>query len=486
MGMSPTATVRRSAVAGALLASACAAALLVSAAPAALPSDPLAGKQEPLRIMRVGPALDRAGPLADVRVFTPDTGLDLDHPDIAPRLFSLPAPVAAPDAGTYGGNPPTVPAGAHGWDMIGTLAPPNENPDSDPTDPPGGSGHGTAVAGILGAAANNGQGGAGVAPNARLIALRTCWDGDQCYGHIQPVSFRWAAQRGARVISLSWLSSADEQGIAQAIRSLDQVLFVTIPSGNGGAFDADPTNPFPCNIDAPNVLCVSTSSPQDGLDCGAFGSRSVDVAVPTRNSVTTRNTGGYIDPTGCATSWAAPTAAGVATILFGIAPQAGTGAVRRAIIDSARDVPAWRNRSVSGGVIDAAAAVSLFRSRLGGGGGGPRCLGQVATRTGTPGADRIRGRAGRDVIVARAGNDVISGLGGPDLICGGAGADTLNGGAGNDRLAGGGGRDVLLGSSGADRLFAGPGRDRLNGGAGNDFCDTGRGADFDVNCQQIR
>jgi hypothetical protein len=448
------------------------------------PTDPLAGAQQPLQIMRIGLALDRAGPLEDVRVLTADTGLDLDHPDIAPRLFALGAPVPAPDAGTYGGNPPTVPAGAHGWDLIGTLDPPDENPDSDPTDPPGRTGHGTAVAGLLGAAQNNGEGGAGVAPNARLIALRTCWDGDQCYGHIQPVAFRWAAQRGARVISLSWLSTPDEEAITAAIRQLDQVLFVTIPSGNGGAFNADPENPFPCNLNAPNVLCVSTSSPDDGLDCGAFGPRSVDVAVPTRNSVTTQNGGGYINPTGCATSWASPTAAGVATILFGIAPQAGPATVKEAIIDGARRVPAWRGRSVSGGIVDAAKTVSIFKARLGGG-GGASCLGATATRVGTARADRLRATSGRDVIVGKAGDDVISGLAGNDLACGGGGDDTLNGGGGKDGLSGGDGDDSLLGGDGGDRLFGGQGRDRLNGGAGGDSCDTGPGNDFDVNCQRI-
>jgi hypothetical protein len=373
--------------------------------------------------------------------------------------------------------------------MIGTLQPPNENPDSDPTDPPGQSGHGTAVAGLLGAAQNNGQGGAGVAPNARLIALRTCWDGDQCFGHIQPVAFRWAAQRGARVISLSWLTTPDETAIEQAIRQLDQVLFVTIPSGNGGAFNADPENPFPCNLNAPNVLCVSTSNPQDGLDCGAFGPRSVDVAVPTRNSVTTQNGGGYINPTGCATSWASPTAAGVAAILFGMRPGATPTQVKAAIVQSARDVPAWNGRSISGGIVDAAAAVRFLRSGGGGGGGGgggARCLGATATKTGTSGPDRLRGTNRRDVIAGRGGNDRISGLGGNDLLCGGAGVDNVNGGGGNDRLSGGAGADVLLGGDGADRLLAGAGRDRLNGGAGSDFCNTGAGSDFDVNCQQVR
>ena len=336
-----------------------------AAAHAAAPTDPQAGSQQPLQIMRVGEALDLAGrPLQDIPVLVADTGLDLDHPDIQPRLFNLPAPVPAPDPDGVG-NLGNVPAGTGGWDLIGTNAPGNLAPDNDPTDPAGGSGHGTAVAGLLGAAWNNGQGGAGVAPNARFIPLRTCWDGDGCYEYVQAAAINWAADRGARVASFSWLSGNPiEAGFRDSIQNATNTLFVTIPSGNGFDGNVDGNDPMPCNLNAPNVLCVSTSSPTDDTDCGGWGPNVVDVAVPTQNSVFTANGGGFA-ATGCATSFAAPTAAGVATILFGFDPTATPGDVKAAIVDSARKVPSWAGKSQSGGIIDVAAAVSLFQQRRG-------------------------------------------------------------------------------------------------------------------------
>jgi hypothetical protein len=337
---------------------------------AALPSDPLVPQQQPLRIMHVGKAMaNLARPLKGVKVTVDDTGLDLDHPDIRSRLFSLKTATPAPDSGGfYGtGNTPIIPAGGHGWDLIGNdCNPPNPSPDANPNHPPGCSGHGTAVAGILGAAWNNGVGGAGVAPNARFIAIRACWDGDQCYGYIQPDVIDWVAARGARVVTFSWLGGYD-LGIDQAIGRHPRTLFVGIPSGNGGAYDADTSPegpPFPCALNRPNLICVSTSSPTDGLDCGAFGHHTVDVAVPTRNSRTTINGGGF-GATGCATSYASPTAGGVAAILFGLVPSATGAQVRKLMIDSARDVPAWQGRSVSGGIVDARRAVNLMQSRFG-------------------------------------------------------------------------------------------------------------------------
>jgi subtilase family protein len=333
--------------------------LSAGGATGAAPTDPQAGNQQPLNIMRVPQALDILGRQpAGVKVMVQDTGLDLQHPDLRGRLFTFRSPTPAPSAGGGG----TIPRGGHGWDIIGQTngcAPDGEDPDANPDDPVGCSGHGTAVAGVLGAAWNNGKFAAGVAPNARFVAMRSCWDGDQCYDHIQPAVAEWAGDHGVRVVTFSWLSGPNPPMTA-AMRRSPRTLFVGIPSGNGGAFNADPTNPFPCTANIPNIICVTTSAPNGGLDCGAFGRTSVDVAVPTRNMTTTRNGGGSFR-TGCATSYASPVAGGVATILFGLFPTATPAQVKRAMIDGARDVGAWNNKSVSEGILNAVGAVRALR-----------------------------------------------------------------------------------------------------------------------------
>jgi subtilisin family serine protease len=313
--------------------------------------------------MRVGKAVSRAGRLADVKVLVADTGLDLDHADLAPRLFSLPSPAQAPNPDGVP-DPGTVAAGAPGWDLLGTTEPPNLAPDPDPSDPVGFSGHGTLVAGLLGAAWDNGVGGAGVAPNARFVALRTCWDDDQCYQYVQAAAFEWAAARGVRVVSMSWLAGKPEDEFAAAIRRAKRTLFVAIPSGDEPGGNIDGEQRAPCTLRAPNILCVTTSGPDGRPSCGALGPRSVDVAVPVENSVTTANGGGFAQ-TSCATSFAAPTAAGVATILFGAEPKAKPREVKDAIIDSAHRTRAFKGKTVSGGVVDADAALKVLRRRVG-------------------------------------------------------------------------------------------------------------------------
>ena len=77
-----------------LSASAGVAAGLYGVAEAAAPTDPQAASQQPLQIMRVGEGLDHAArPLVDVPVLVADTGLDLDHPDLASRLLIPPPAV---------------------------------------------------------------------------------------------------------------------------------------------------------------------------------------------------------------------------------------------------------------------------------------------------------------------------------------------------------------------------------------------------------
>lgn len=329
-----------------------------------------------LSVLREPQALATLGttPLAEVLVTSLDTGLDLTHPDLAGRVATVAEGTPAP---TVYGQPPTNPAvvpagGSKGWDLIGFPDQPQDGsvqPDPDPTDPAGKTGHGTAVTGIMAAGFNNGVGGAGIAPNARILPIRSCWDFDNCFGSIQADAVPWAVARGVRVFSMSWLQGPPAQdgtwgdGLDAAIHAAPNALFVAIPSGNGGAADAG-TDRRPCGDPSPNILCVSTSAPDDGLDCGEYNATMVDLAVPTQNNVTTVNGGGQTT-TGCATSYAAPTAAGAAAVLFGLDPSASASDVRAALVDSARPAAAWQGRSVSGGILDLNAAVKLFAQRRG-------------------------------------------------------------------------------------------------------------------------
>ena len=133
----------------------------------------------------------------------------------------------------------------------------------------------------------------------------------------------------------------------------------------------------------------------------------------------------------------------------------------------------------------------------------PLCLGDYATLSGSPGADRLRLGYTAGVIAALDGDDFVEGSDYPTVICGDAGDDelvgdgfqtvtylasddVLSGGEGNDKLEGDGGEDTLTGDAGKDRLGGeggndtlkgGPGKDALRGGGGKDVLVGGAGKD---------
>ncbi len=350
---------RRSAVAS--LACSCVA--LALAGPAAAVPDPFIGGQSVLGKLNIPLALKLApANLAQVPVASIDNGVATRHPDLAPRLFSVPAThqVANP-----GGADATVPAGAPGWDFIGSGGQYGPFfPDSDPN-PPSGNGHGTIAAGIIGAGQSNGVGGAGIAPNARLVAVRACGDGDACADHLKPPVATWAAgpQIGARVVTLSWLGS--EPDYEAAIAGRPNTLFVAIISGNGAATDATGQDRFPCSFNLDNVICVTTASRADGLASGDFSATLVDLATPTEPNVAPLPGNGYLSNTGTATSWASPIVGGVAAILFGMDPAATAAEVKAALMAGTRAAPAWQGKTVTGGILDAAGAVRAFAQARG-------------------------------------------------------------------------------------------------------------------------
>lgn len=121
------------------------------------------------------------GVLSRVTVAVLDAGVDDTHPD----LRSAVDPAASADCGS--GAPDSSPGA---W-----------RPDPDVME----SGHGTHVAGIIGAA-RNGDGVTGVAPGVRIAAVRLLGPAGQYYGENLVCGFLWAAEHHARVINDSYFA----------------------------------------------------------------------------------------------------------------------------------------------------------------------------------------------------------------------------------------------------------------------------------------
>jgi len=194
-------------------------------------------------------------------------------------------------------------------------------------------GHGTHVAGTIGALANNGVGVAGVAFNAPLIICRALGGADGS-GTVADVAacVRWVHDRGAKVISMS-LGGPSSRTLAEAAKSAyarggRSGSLLVAAAGN----DGDGTIEYPAGLD--QVVSVGAIDGRDGVAPFSNENADVEVAAPGVDILSTKLGGGYVRMSG--TSMATPHVAGAASLLWGLTPSE-TVATIRARLDAAVD-----------------------------------------------------------------------------------------------------------------------------------------------------
>jgi subtilase family protein len=115
---------------------------------------------------------------------------------------------------------------------------------------------------------------------------------------------------------------------------------------------------YPCAYELDNVICVAASDQRDGLaSFSNYGARSVDLAAPGTNILSDQPGGGYAYYNG--TSMATPHVSGVAALIFARDPAMTVAKARAAILSSVDPLPAQRGRTVTGGRLNAAAALGV-------------------------------------------------------------------------------------------------------------------------------
>ena len=202
------------------------------------------------------PAWDRSRGAGQVIAIV-DTGVDLTHPDLAANLW-------------------TGPGGIHGHDFVDN--------DNDPDDF---NLHGTHVAGTAAAVADNAQGVAGVAPQARIMAVRAL-DGDGRGSTTEIANgIVFAATSGAGVINLSLggPGGAGDAALSNAISQAEQAgAVVAAAAGNGGADGVGDNNDAipntPCTLPNGNLICVAAVTRTGARSSYSnFGPTTVDLGA---------------------------------------------------------------------------------------------------------------------------------------------------------------------------------------------------------------
>lgn len=305
---------------------------------------------------------------ADIVVAVVDSGVDTSHIDLSQNIWSNPRD---PDNGQDDDGNGKV-DDILGWDFV--------NNDNTPSDD---YGHGTHVAGIAAAVANNNEGIAGVAPQAKIMAVKTLDQWGSGTIEAGAAGILYAADAGAHVINLSWTGYGtaprilvDAVNYAHDRKNAVVVAAAGNSSSNAGYY-------FPANIR--NVITVAATDERDRAAAYTNGGAKIDVAAPGGGDYSeyegkrfwtniislysagsgrdwrlrepTLPVGPYITKNG--TSMAAPQVSGLVALLRAYDPALRPEIIRMILRGTARDIETPGRDTWSGsGLIDAVAAVA--------------------------------------------------------------------------------------------------------------------------------
>jgi subtilisin family serine protease len=256
-----------------------------------------------------------------------DTGLDLTHPEFAGRLWTNPAD------------------GSHGYNFVANT----NNPQDD-------NGHGTHVAGIIGATGNNGIGVAGVNWNAQLMAIKFLSANGSGTTAAAISGIEWAVDHGAKVINASWGGTGNDFALSTAISYADSkgAVFVAAAGNNGGNNDTTPF--YPAAYHLSNMLTVAAVDSGGNLaGFSNYGATTVDLAAPGVGIYSTLP-GGYGTLSG--TSMAAPFVTGVVSLLEGLHPGDTPEQIVALVKAGVKPLASLLGKTVTGGMVDAAGAIA--------------------------------------------------------------------------------------------------------------------------------
>ncbi len=282
----------------------------------------------------------------DVVVAVIDTGVDMSHPDLAANVWLNPGencPGCRNDGVDNDGN--GYADDWRGWDFA--------NGDNDPTD---GNGHGTHVAGTIGAVGNNGVGVAGVNWNVRLMAVQALGADGTGTTADAVKAVLYAAHNGAAVLNNSYGGDGYSQALADAIAEADGAgaLFVAAAGNDSANRDTSPS--YPASYALPNVISVAATDERDALAYfSAYGPQAVALGAPGTDIYSTWPGGTYATESG--TSMAAPFVSGAAALAKARFPSA-TGVGLEALLLRTVDAdPALAGRTRTGGRLNVDHAV---------------------------------------------------------------------------------------------------------------------------------
>ena len=282
-----------------------------------------------------------------------DSGIDIAHPDLAANIWTNPNEVAGSAVdGDRNGYVDDI----HGWNFVDN--------NNQPTDS---YGHGTHVAGIIGAVGNNRIGVTGIDWQVSLLPLKV--QDSRGIGYtsavIKAINYVTMMRRdhGINIVAVnaSWQSAAGYSVVVQeAIRAMGDAGVTFIAAAGNEASNNDAIPRYPASYALPNVISVGALSTTNTLaSMSSYGITTVDLAAPGSLIQSTFPGGTYGILSG--TSMATPQVTGVVALLAAAKPGITVAEVRAAILGTTTPVASLAGKVVTGGRLNAGAAVASLR-----------------------------------------------------------------------------------------------------------------------------
>jgi serine protease len=231
------------------------------------------------------------------------------------------------------------------------------------------NGHGTHVAGTIGAVGDNGIGVTGVAWDVQLMGLRFLDTGGNgnTSDAIELINYMtdMKLNHGVNIVvsNNSWGGGAYSASLQDAIAASVDAGILFVASAGNDSRNTDIYTTYPQGYDVDGILSVASTDRYDNLSYFSnYGVNTVDLAAPGSDVYSTLPGGGYGYKSG--TSMAAPHVSGAAALLMAANPGVTPQQIKSVLMDTADPIISLSTRVASGGRLNLHSALSTLGVNL--------------------------------------------------------------------------------------------------------------------------